>query len=76
VAPASRRRGIGRQLLAAAEDAARLAGCRSLDVETQDINVAACRLYSDGGYTLTAVIPEAYLEAPGETKLLWSKRLV
>ena len=75
VAPSSRRRGIGRTLLAAAEDAARFAGCSMLDVETQDINVAACRLYGDNGYVLTAVSPDAYSDAPGETRLLWSKRL-
>jgi hypothetical protein len=62
-------------LLAAAEEAARGAGRGVLDVETQDINVAACRLYASSGYVLTAVVGEAYPDAPGEAKLLWSKRL-
>lgn len=76
VAPASRRWGIGRRLLAAAEDAARLTGCRVLDVETQNINVAACRLYCANGYALADVIPNIYSDAPHETMLLWSKPLV
>lgn len=76
VTPASRRRGIGQRLLAAAEDAARLTECRVLDVETQDINVAACRLYSAKGYALAGVVPNAYPDAPHETMLLWSKQLV
>jgi len=75
VAPAWRRRGAGRALLSAAEDAARSADCRALDVETQDINVTACRLYSECGYTLLAIIPDAYPDAPHEAKLLWSKQL-
>ena len=75
VAPSARRNGIGRALLAAAEDAARRAGGRELDVETQDVNVPACRLYGGNGFSLAAVVPEAYPEAPGEAKLLWSKRL-
>ena len=75
VMPAARRRGIGRALLGAAEDAAGRTTCRALDVETQDINVAACRLYSDSGYALMAIDRNAYAEAPGETRLLWSKRL-
>lgn len=66
---------IGQRLLAAAEDAARLAGCGVLDIETQDINGAACRLYSAHGYALADVVPNAYPDAPRETMLLWSKQL-
>jgi ribosomal protein S18 acetylase RimI-like enzyme len=74
VAPTARRRGVGTALLRAAEEAARAAGCRGLDVETQDINVAACRLYAAHGFTLTNVAPAAYPEAPDETKLTWTQR--
>ena len=76
VAPAFRRRGVGRQLLSTAEAAVRAERFRALDVETQDINVAACRLYSECGYDLIAVIRDAYPDARGEAKLVWSKRLV
>src|SRR5437870_3439656 len=46
VAPDWRRRGLGRALLTAAEETAREAGAQALDVETQDTNVPACRLYA------------------------------
>ena len=73
VAPALRGVGVGSTLLAAAEDTAHRAGCGSLDAETQDINVAACRLYAKSGYSLIDVIPDAYSDAPSETKLVWTK---
>ncbi len=76
VRPDWRRRGIGRQLLAAAADVARETRCRVLDVETQDINAAACRLYSATGFTLAGVTAKAYPDAPHEIRLLWSKQLL
>jgi ribosomal protein S18 acetylase RimI-like enzyme len=76
VHPDWRRRGIGRVLLDAADDAARAAGCAGIHVETQDINVAACRLYAASGYTLQDIIPNAYADANGETKLMWGKSFV
>jgi GNAT superfamily N-acetyltransferase len=60
-------------LIEAAEAAARNAGCRSLEIETQDINVPACRLYARCGYVLSAVTTDAYPEAPNEARLLWRK---
>ena len=71
--PDWRHRGIGRVLLDAADDAARAAGCPSIHVETQDINVAACRLYAASGYTLQGITPNAYADANGETELTWGK---
>jgi ribosomal protein S18 acetylase RimI-like enzyme len=73
VHPDSRRRGVGRALLAAAEDAVRLAGCRGIVVETQDINVSACRLYASLGFLLTKAVRDAYAGAPNETQLEWAK---
>jgi hypothetical protein len=67
--------GNDRELLGAAEAAVRTAGHRALDVETQDINVPACRLYSECGYALVEGIPHGYPDAPHEAKLLWSKQL-
>jgi GNAT superfamily N-acetyltransferase len=46
VSPAMRRRGIAAQLFDVAERWARARGCRQLKVETQNINVAACRFYA------------------------------
>lgn len=49
---AFRRQGIGRQLLAQAVDWARERALPGLMLETQDVNVAACRLYSACGFSL------------------------
>jgi GNAT superfamily N-acetyltransferase len=47
-----RRQGLGRALFAAAEGWARARGCRWLKVETQNINVPACRFYAGQGCIL------------------------
>jgi ribosomal protein S18 acetylase RimI-like enzyme len=76
VAPDWRGRGIGRALLAAAEQTCRSAGARALDVETQDTNVPACRLYASSGYALVEITPHGYGAVTDEVRLLWSKLLV
>ncbi|HEU4387958.1 MAG TPA: GNAT family N-acetyltransferase, partial [Blastocatellia bacterium] len=73
VAPAYRGRGIGQSLFAAAEAVAAAQGCRELKVETQNINVAACRFYAAMGCTLRAVRENAYPACPGEAQFLWYK---
>ena len=75
VASSHRRRGVGAALLAAVEDRARARGARTLLVETQDINVAACRFYANAGFALWAVDGDAYPELPDEMQLLWCKAL-
>lgn len=75
VRPEWRGRGVGSGLVQAADVWARRRGCRELKVETQDIDVPACRLYVARGFSLRQVRPDAYPECPGETQLLWSKRL-
>jgi ribosomal protein S18 acetylase RimI-like enzyme len=75
VSPVMRGLGLGRALLAEAESEAQAAGHRGLDVETQDVNVAACRLYARSGFVLTAIEPDAYPDAPGETRLVWTREL-
>jgi len=75
VAPPYRRRGVGRALLAAAEAAARDASCHGVEVETQDVNVPACRLYAAAGYRLRERTAGAYADAPRETRLIWNKPL-
>jgi ribosomal protein S18 acetylase RimI-like enzyme len=47
-----RRLGIGRQLIARAVEWARARGLPGLMLETQDINVAACRFYASCGFRL------------------------
>ena len=54
---------------------AREAGAQALDVETQDTNVPACRLYASCGFTLTDIKPHGYGSLIDEAKLLWSKPL-
>ena len=75
VAPSWRGRGAGRTLLAAVEQWARDSGARELKVETQDINVPACRFYERNGFVLRAVDRHAYPDHPGEAQLLWYKDL-
>jgi len=50
-------------------------GCRQLKVETQNINVPACRFYAKQGCVLRAIHPHAYPEFPDEVQLLWYKDL-
>ncbi len=73
VAPPYRRRGLGRRLLAFAERHVVAAGRQRLVIETQDVNVAACRFYAASGYTLEAADPFAYPDLPDEVRLVWSK---
>lgn len=75
VRPGARGRGVGRALFAAAEDWARGRGCRRLKVETQNINVPACRFYAAQGCTLGGLNRFAYPDLPHEVQLLWYKEL-
>jgi len=75
VAPAWRGRGVGTALLRAAEAWAMARGARCLKVETQNINVAACRFYARRGCTLGALHRFAYPALPAEVRLLWYKEL-
>lgn len=76
IAPAWREEGVGSQLFAAVEAWARARGCRQLDIETQNINVPACRFYAAMGCTLRRIDRAKYLELPDEVELLWTKDLV
>lgn len=76
VAPAARGQGVGKALMSAVEAWASAQGARWLEVETQDINVPACRFYERSGFELRSVDPNAYPALPDETQLLWYKRLV
>jgi ribosomal protein S18 acetylase RimI-like enzyme len=74
VAPETRGRGVGRTLLAAMEARMREIGLPGITGETQDINVAACRLYASAGYRITRTDANAYAELPSETQIIWTKR--
>ena len=76
VAPEGRRQGLGTALLAAAEAWARQRGCRHVKIETQNINVSACRFYASQGYELGGMNRFAYYpELPHEIQFLWYKTL-
>lgn len=75
VDPSFRGRGIGRALFESAADWARRKGCTELRVETQDVNVPACRFYQAMGCVLCRAQERAYAPANEETMLLWSLRL-
>ena len=62
VSPETRGRGVGTALFRAAENWAGGQSCRYLRVETQNINVAACRFYAAQGCELKAVNRDAYPE--------------
>jgi GNAT superfamily N-acetyltransferase len=75
VHPDDRRKGIGSKLFRAAEAWARRRGCRVLKVETQNINVPACRLYAGEGCVLGLINRYAYREFPDEVELVWYKAM-
>jgi GNAT superfamily N-acetyltransferase len=75
VAPTFRSRGIGRALVEAAETWALARRCSELMVETQNINVPACRFYEALGFQLRVVREHAYRDCPGEAQLFWYKTL-
>lgn len=75
VAPASRGTGVGSALLRAAERWAATRGARELRVETQNVNVRACRFYASRGYELCTVRRFAYPTLPEEVQLVWTQRL-
>jgi len=75
VDPAARGHGVGAALFRAAEGWAREAGCRELKVETQNVNVPACRFYARQGCTLAGARRGAYPALPREVQLIWRKAL-
>jgi len=71
VAPAHRRRGVGAALFETAVSWASAAGCDQLKVETQNINVGACRFYARHGCMLRAARRGMYPRFADEIQLLW-----
>ncbi|HET7229149.1 MAG TPA: GNAT family N-acetyltransferase [Longimicrobium sp.] len=71
VMPSLRGQGVGAALFRAAAAWARGQGCRWLKVETQNVNVGACRFYARMGCELGSIHPFAYPDLPDETQLLW-----
>lgn len=66
---------MGAALFYAVECWAHARGCTQLKVETQNINLPACRFYQRQGCVLGAVNRFAYPALPGEVQPLWYKAL-
>ena len=75
VRPEARSAGTGTTLFHAVEIWARARGCRRLKIETQNINVPACRFYRRMGCTLGNIDRFAYPDLPAEVQLTWFKEL-
>ncbi|MHB1517467.1 MAG: GNAT family N-acetyltransferase [Acidimicrobiales bacterium] len=75
VLPEVRHTGVGSHLFRAVEAWARERSCSDLKIETQNINVPACRFYRQMGCTLGGIHRFAYTERPHEAQLLWFKHL-
>ncbi|GMV87783.1 MAG: hypothetical protein AMXMBFR81_07140 [Chthonomonas sp.] len=76
VDPSVRGTGVGSALWAAAEAWTLETGRCELWVETQDVNVPACRFYQKMGCRVASVDARAYPPEMGETRVIWVKRLV
>jgi len=75
VHPAERGRGVGRLLFGYVVAWARTHACVELRVETQDVNVGACRFYRAMGCELHSVIEGAYGPELHEAMIIWRQRL-
>lgn len=75
LAPEYRGKGIGSLLIDAAVSWAQHRQCRYLKVETQNINVPACRFYASHGFTLGSINLHAYPDLPDEVELIWVRDL-
>jgi GNAT superfamily N-acetyltransferase len=75
VASEARQAGVGSRLFRAAEAWAVARGCRQLEVETQNVNLPACRFYARQGCILGAIDRYAYPDLPEEFQMLWHKDL-
>jgi len=75
VHPDYRQQGVGAALLRKAETWSYRKRARQLKVETQNINVPACRFYEGNGFQLRSANRLAYPTLPDEIQLIWVKEL-
>jgi GNAT superfamily N-acetyltransferase len=71
VAPEYRGQGLGAALFDAVVSWCKRNGYSRLKIETQNINVSACRFYVAQGCYLGGVETHAYREYPDEDQLIW-----
>lgn len=75
VVPELRGYGIGKKLLEHSLNWARQRSCILMQIETQNINVRACRFYASQDCQLGTVRRFAYIDYPDEVQLIWHKPL-
>jgi len=75
VAAEMRGRGVGAALVSAVEAWSAAHGAEWIEVETQNVNVPACRFYERMGFVLREAYPNAYPGLADEVQLLWYKRV-
>ena len=74
VQPEYRGHGVGRKLFQQAVQWAKEQGCTQLKIETQNVNIPACRFYARQGCHLGAILRYGYAGTPEvahEAMLLW-----
>ena len=71
VAPDARGRYVGSALFSSAVSWCKRNGYRHIKIETQNINVPACRFYFAQGCYLGGIESHAYQEYPDEVELIW-----
>jgi ribosomal protein S18 acetylase RimI-like enzyme len=75
VSPDYRGVGIGHQLFDIALKWAKARNCRLFKVETQNINVPACKFYIRQGCVIGAINRYAYPEVMNEIQLVWCRNV-
>lgn len=75
VSPDHRNKGLGHRLFTHALAWSRERLCRRLKVETQNINVPACRFYARQGCELGGINRYAYDKTLNEIQLLWYRNV-
>ncbi|MBI9011448.1 MAG: GNAT family N-acetyltransferase [Clostridiales bacterium] len=67
-----RNKGIGHQLVNTCKKVSKELNCNRLKIETQNINVSACKFYVRQGAELTSFKEHCYEEYPNEIQFIWS----
>jgi GNAT superfamily N-acetyltransferase len=75
VRPEYRNKGVGHRLFTRALVWSQKRACRVFKVETQNINVPACRFYARQGCRLGVINRFAYPEILEETQLIWYRNV-
>jgi len=75
VSPDHRHDGVGSALFKAATAWAKGKGLSTLQAETQNVNLPACRFYERMGCRLASADANAYPEFPDEIRMVWRKQL-